>query len=148
MINRRVEYLSATIMVGWAGLLTISNNNSVTSSLAFGPMIKRGWTEPQLAVILGVFGLVWLGALFINGHYRRTPVFRCICAGGGVVLWSHVALMLIRSGFETGIWSTGVPVYSTLAIFDLASCYRSAADAYFAHLKGKLKDMAAAQHEP
>jgi hypothetical protein len=148
MINRRVEYLSATIMVGWAGLLTASNDNSVTSSLAFGPMIKRGWTEPQLAIILGLFGMVWLAALWINGHYRRTPVFRCICAGGGTVMWSHVAVMLSISGFEAGVWSTGVPVYWTLAIFDLASCYRSAADAYFAHIKGKIKDkMAAAQHE-
>ena len=148
MINRRVEYLSATIMVGWAGLLSVSNDNSLTSSLAFAPMIERGWTEAQLAIILGLFGVIWLCALWVNGHYRRTPIFRCVCAGGGVVLWSHVALMLITAGFETGTWSTGVPVYSTLAAFDLASCYRSAADAYFAHLKGKLKDMAAAQDEP
>ena len=148
MINRRVEYLSATIMVGWAGLLIATSDNSVTSSVAFAPMVRRGWTEVQLATIMGLFGLVWLCALWVNGRYRRTPVFRCMCAAGGVVIWSHVGLQLAISGFKTGVWSTGLPVYWTLAAFDLASCYRSAADAYFAHVKGKLKDMAAAQDEP
>ncbi len=147
VINRRVEYLSATIMVGWAGLLTVTSKNTITSSLAFAPLVSRGWTDFQLASILGLFGFVWLCALWVNGRYRRTPVLRCICAAGGVVIWSHVGLQLIISGFETGVWSTGLPVYWSLAIFDLASCYRSAADAYFAHIKGKMKDMAA-HNEP
>lgn len=148
MINRRVEYLSATIMIGWAGLMSLADETSVTISTAFAPMIERGWTQGQLASILGVFGLVWIAALWVNGHYRRTPVVRCICAGGGTVMWSHVAVMLTMAGIETGTWSTGVVVYWPLALFDLASCYRSAADAYFAHLKGALKDeMAARQNE-
>src|SRR5690606_32946553 len=97
MINRRVEYLSATIMVGWAGLLLATSDNSVTSSGASAPMIRRGWTEIQLASILALFGLVWLCALWVNGRYRRTPVCRCICAAGGVIIWSHVGLQLLTS---------------------------------------------------
>lgn len=148
MTNRRVEYLSASVMIGWAFLLLLSEQNSMTSTVAFGPLVDRGWTKEQLSAILGGFGALWYTALFINGHYRRTPVIRCFCAGGGVVMWSHVGLTLTYGGMETGVWSTGVPTYWILAFFDLASCYRSAVDAYFAHIKGKIKDrMEAAQHE-
>lgn len=148
MINRRIEYYSAIAMLSWSALLFATDHNSVNTSEAFRPMLERGWTPPQLATVLGVFGLVWMAALWINGHYRRSPVFRCICAGGGTVMWSHIAIMLTISGLETSVWSSGLALYWPLAFFDLASCYRSAADAYFAHLKGKIKDMAAAQHEP
>lgn len=148
MMNRRVEYLSATIMLGWAGLLTVADRTSVTASVAFQPMIERGWTDQQLAIILGTSGLIWMAALFVNGHYRRSPVFRCICAGAGTAVWSTVAYSMAVSGIQTGYWSTGIVVYPALAVFDLASCYRSAADAYVAHIRGKIYDeVAAREHE-
>lgn len=139
MKNRRVEYLSASIMVGWAAILALPGN-TIRENDAFSSFIDRGWTETELAVLLGVAGVTWLGALWVNGHHRRSPVVRCLAAMVGALTWSHVCILLVTNAIQSGVASTGIAVYGLLALFDLFSCYRSAADAYHAHVLGKLKD--------
>lgn len=139
MKYRRVEYYSASVMVGWSAILALPGN-TITERDAFSSFLERGWTEVQLAVMLGIGGALWLGALWVNGHHRRTPVVRCLGAFLGVTLWSHVTFLLITHGLETGAWPTGIAAYGILAFFDLLSCYRSASDAYDAHVRGKVLD--------
>jgi hypothetical protein len=139
MKNRRVEYLSASIMLGWAAILALPGD-TIQENDAFSSFIERGWTETELAAILGVAGALWMGALWVNGHHRRSPVVRCLGAGAGCMMWSHIAVLLVTHAWAIGVASTGIAAYGVLAVFDLISCYRSAADAYDAHVLGKLKD--------
>ena len=135
MKNRRVEYYSASVMIGWAVILALPGN-SITENDAFSSFIRNGWTERELAISLGTVGWLWLGALWVNGHHRRSPVVRCIGSILGVALWSHITFLLITHSIAAGAWSTGIAAYGLLAVFDLFSCYRSAADAYQAHVLG------------
>jgi hypothetical protein len=139
MKNRRHEYYSASVMLGWAAILTLPGN-TIQGNDAFASFIRQGWTETELATILGITGALWLGALWVNGHHRRSPVLRCIGAMIGTMIWSHVAVLLCTNAMHTGVASTGIAVYGLLALFDLFSCARSAADGYSAHVLGKLED--------
>ncbi|WP_309086710.1 hypothetical protein [Chelativorans sp.] len=142
MKNRRVEYLSASIMVGLAAIFALPGD-TIQENEAFSYFIRTGWTEKQLAVLLGTVGCLWLVALWVNGHHRRSPVVRCMGAFAGVMIWSHLTFLFVKHSLSAGVWSTGVAVYLTLALFDLASCYRSAADAYVANIKERFQGRSA-----
>jgi hypothetical protein len=139
MKYRRIEYFSASVMLGWSVILAMPGDTLSTQD-AFGSFLERGWTEVQLAVLFGLGGALWITALWINGHHRRTPVVRCLASLVGVALWSHIASLLIMHGLQSGVWSTGIAPYALLAFNNILSCYTSAVDAYNSHVRGAILD--------
>lgn len=146
MANRRVEYYSALVLIGWSVTLLLPGN-TISGVYTYMPLLYRGWSEEGLAYLFGIVGVLWLGALWVNGNHRRSPVIRCMGAFTGVLIWLNVTLLFLGESLKTGIWSPSIPAYGLLMLFDLASCYRSASDAYHAHVQGRILDRLAGKHD-
>jgi hypothetical protein len=103
-----------------------------------GPMFETGeqWarfadlgSEREWGAFVGSIALIRIAALLVNGNYRRTPAARAVTALLGAGLFAFMSSlflvpeMTVNSGFFT---------YGLLAVGDLVSCRRAAADAAIA----------------
>lgn len=127
--DRAVEWLSALCLLGWATVLALPGDTLASGNLR--EFLRFGFSEAQLATAFAFVGAARVTALFINGRWPKTPVIRMIGAAAGFTLWGQTAAMLYTTWVNTGVPSTGLPIYTLLALADLLSIFRAAFDARY-----------------
>lgn len=125
--NRKVEWLAALNLLA-GGFLFALPGYTLEARPVYKPMLDAGWTDASMAALFTAVGVSWCMALYANGHWRRSPFFRCLGALAGTVIWGQIAGLHIVDSVSTGVSSLGVATYSILAGFCLAACFRAAAD--------------------
>lgn len=125
--DRSIEWLSALMMIGWAIVLA-QPGNIFTFSPMFGDFVRDQFTETRLALIFGCVGVGRAIALYVNGRWPKSPIFRMIGSGIGSLLWGQIATIQAISIFYTGNWTTGIVMYGLLSLAEIACVYRAAFD--------------------
>lgn len=118
--NRLLELANAVAMVGIAVWIVLFPDTEV---LLISP-------EAAVAICM-MLGMLQLAALIANGHWPfYGPLIRACCAGLAAFVWAQMCAALIQHGHHVGKPpSIDVPVYGTLALFELISMYRAMARA-------------------
>ena len=131
MKTRAVEWMLAAMMVSWGMGLLLPPPAFVGDDyrllLAIGP--EEAWGAWSMAI-----GGIRMLALWINGAWRRTPLFR---AGGAVlgVVWWVILFFLFWFG-SIDHPRTIVFIFPVCVFFEAVACFRSGFDA---HEAGALK---------
>lgn len=128
MLSDRLFEWVASIALVTLGLLCAAWSDVIGSSnwryilLVIGPA--------NLALFLFSVGILRLAALTANGRYwpKWSPRFRAFGALCGALLWFQFAAALLIFTSEVGrAPSPGIPVYLSLMLGELISCYRALA---------------------
>lgn len=149
---RKIEWLMAGLTFVWGyyilahpGVFTQPETREILSG-----MVTLAGLYGLTPVVFWGGGAMFMGllralALFINGAYARTPIFRAVAAFGTMFIFTQVSIALYRSGVP----NFGIVVYSWLVIADLLSAYRAAQDAVFAEVQRRSqKDATGAANYP
>ncbi|WP_131193736.1 hypothetical protein [Lichenihabitans psoromatis] len=124
--DRLIEWQFAVMMAAWGFYLLL-------------PM--RTFDNPQYGVlatiapeeIWGLFAIaiaaVRATAVYINGSWRRTPAIRCACSVLGVIWWLSMTFLVLAAS-QPHPPPAGVIWYPVFVVFEVISCWRSAADAF------------------
>lgn len=134
--ERRMFELAMTVtMIGEALLLTFSPTSIEASSFRF---MLQAMNAPMCVILFASLGLARIVALGLNGHWH--PYGAYIRAGGAVVgafMWGQMCAALLEHGAAVGApISPGVPIYTTIALFEIISMYRALIGAKKAHGRG------------
>ena len=132
---RKIEWFMAGFTVNW-GLYVLIYPEVFTqqeTAAVLSEMVSMvRWTGLEAAVVWGgaalFAGLTRALALFINGAYVRTPLFRALAAFGTMFIFTQVFIALWR----TGLPSLQIVIYAWLVFADLLSAYRAAQDGVYA----------------
>jgi hypothetical protein len=123
---RAIEWLISGILMSWGitviltpGLFRL--NEAFTGLLAMAP--QERWGLYAMAI-----GAIRMGALFINGSWRRTPIIRVLCSFASAFVWTQVFLGFLNSPIPT----TAFAFFPWFIASDLYSAFRAATDAYIA----------------
>jgi len=130
MQDRALEWFSALIMLSWGAVLAMPGDTLAGAN--FDAFRRYGMTEVFWAWTFGSIGAARIMALYINGKWPRTPLIRMVGALFGAVSWAQVAWLITEGTLmKSGVASTGMPVYASLAVADLFSIFRAAFDARY-----------------
>lgn len=130
--GRATEWLTSCVMLGFAATLAMPGDMFDRNS--FYAFRALGLEEGLLQFILLTIAIARLTALYINGRWHRSPLFRCIGAIVGAFVFAFLSLSFAIPWLNL-LWvgeivspSTAVSTYGWLAIFEVLAAYRSAAD--------------------
>ncbi len=124
---RRIEWASALCMVIWGGLLALPGD-SLAAHPAYRPILWVGWREEELAILIGLAGIIWCAGLWINGRLAPSPLLRIAGCILGAAFWGSIATLLTLHSHRTGVWEPAGAAYAVLAAFDIWSGYHSGRD--------------------
>lgn len=123
--TRAVEWLLACLLIAWGvGVLLpgiVLDGDIYAPLVALAPEVA--WGNFAVAV-----GSLRVGALYINGSWRRTPILRAIGAGLGVVWWivlGGLYVVAVNQGAKPFPFIMAYPVF---VYFELLSMYRCGVD--------------------
>lgn len=126
--DRLFEWIMATAMLLLSATLWLPPETLERSALH--PLLNAGFSEDTLAVLFGVFGVLRAGALVANGSVPiYGPWARHIGAGVGGFVWAQMAAVLVNDSIRTGLPALTAPIFLSLALGEVISCYRSVYDA-------------------
>lgn len=132
--GRAAEWITSTILLGFALTLALPGNS--LGSEAFRVFRDLGATESSISAPLAIVGTARMTALYINGHWRRSPFLRMAGAIMGASIFSMLAIAIFWSSWGDGHpLSPGAITYFVLALFDALAAYRSGADARVSAIK-------------
>lgn len=121
--EKRLFELAMTVCMMGDGILLMLSPASVEAS-AFRYLTQALPLGLCIAIFLGLGG-VRLVALALNGHWMPWGAYaRAIGAVAGAVMWGQMSAAL----WTFGMWnerpfSPGIPIYTTLALFEIISMY-------------------------
>jgi predicted signal transduction protein with EAL and GGDEF domain len=136
-VPRITEWIMSFVLLGW-GMALLQEGDIFTRSPVWAVMAATmredswGWA----AVIVS---LLRVTALFINGTFKDhwfskySPHIRAITSAISCQFWMQVVVGIVATGYN----STGIPVYSGLAMICGVNAFRAARDAGIAD-RGKL----------
>ena len=125
--HRLFEWAVAVMMVLIALTLALPGDTMERGALA--PLARAGFTEGNVAGFLGVVGALRGLALYANGNLNpQGAVVRAVGALAGALVWGQMTLALLVDAFSAAAPSLMIPVFGTLTMFDLLSCYRAQID--------------------
>lgn len=126
--HRLFEWAVAVMMVLMALTLALPGDTMERGALA--PLAQAGFTEGNMAGFFGVTGALRGLALYANGNLNpQGALVRAVGAIAGAVVWGQMTLALLVDAFDAAAPSLMIPVFGTLTMFDLLSCYRARIDA-------------------
>jgi hypothetical protein len=126
--HRLFEWAVAVMMVLMALTLALPGDTMERGALA--PLAQAGFTEGNMAGFFGVTGALRGLALYANGNLNpQGALVRAFGAIAGAVVWGQMTLALLADAFDAAAPSLMIPVFGTLTMFDLLSCYRARIDA-------------------
>jgi hypothetical protein len=103
--TRSVEYMLAWMMVGLSTMLCM---------------------QSEWALLGVVLGAVRIGALVLNGSWKRSPVLRLIGASIGFQFWSVIAALHILN--DASVFPI-IGTFPVILFFEAYSCFRCGQDA-------------------
>ncbi|MBB3972800.1 hypothetical protein [Hansschlegelia beijingensis] len=125
--NRKIEWYAAFNLLA-GGVMFALPGYTLATKPVYEPLVRAGWTDASMAALFTGVGTAWCLALYANGHWRRSPLIRCVGALAGTIIWGQVAALHVVNGWATGTPNLGSVTYGLLAGFCLAACSRAAAD--------------------
>lgn len=131
---RKIEWLMSGLAACWGSYILAFPEvfDQPATATLLRPMVDMVEWIGDPATIWGggalAMGLIRAVALFINGAYVRTPLFRAIAAFGTMFIFTQVSIAFYR----TGVPNFGLVVYPWLVVADLLSAFRAAQDAVLA----------------
>ncbi|WP_063928381.1 hypothetical protein [Methylobacterium aquaticum] len=147
--ERLFEWAIAVMMVMIA--VTLAMPGDTLERTALRPIAALGATEENMATFYAVVGIARGFALYMNGHINNGRVFpsgayiRAWCALFSAVVWGQLTLALFMDAFHANSPSLNIPVFGTLTMFELLSCYIARRDAVRRKdtLEGQIEDLKA-----
>jgi hypothetical protein len=148
---RKIEWIMAGLTATWGGYILLHPeiftqpetaeilSGMIVMAQTYGIAPENFWGGGAL-----LMGLIRAIALFINGAYVRTPLFRALAAFGTMFIFTQVSIALHRSGVP----NFGLVVYPWLVFADLLSAYRAAQDAVYAEVQRRSQKEAAGADYP
>lgn len=130
LLDRRSEWASALIMLGWAAVLAAPGDS--LAGPGYEAFHRFGLTETFWTWAFATVGTMRIIALIINGALQLiTPTVRMIGAVLGAVAWIEIAWLVTEGTFlRTSIVSPGMATYTILALLELSNIYCAARDVY------------------
>lgn len=126
--HRLFEWAMAVMMVLTALTLALPGDTMERGALA--PLARSGFTEENMAVFFGIVGALRGLALYANGNLQPSgAMIRAFGALAGALVWGQMTLALLGDAVYASAPSLMIPVFGTLTMFDLLSCYRARTDA-------------------
>lgn len=125
--GRALEWGAACALLSLA--VTMAIPGETTALNGFRALRGLGLDDASAGVLFGVIGTLRIVALYINGSWRKSPTLRMIGAIAGASIFSMMA-----AGFAwpflsgDSALSSAPGIYTTLALFDALSIYRSGGD--------------------
>jgi len=118
--RREAEWVGALVMLGVAVALLLPGAMFSRPTLGtFSSIAPEGtWG----AALLGVAVVRMLG-LWANGDKRHSPSVRLVTAAVGAAVWSALAWLLARDGYDG--WNMGCGAYGMLALVDGYCAFRA-----------------------
>lgn len=119
--ERQMEWALAGMATGWGAILLSSPQ---TFDRPFYAPLRR--MAPAAAWGWGIFGIGLLGllVLFINGAWRRTPLFRQISCGGRSLAWAGLLFGCLSVEWQT----PAAMVYAMILAMELMAMSNATAD--------------------
>lgn len=125
---RLFEWAMAVMMVLIALTLALPGDTLERGALA--PLARSGFTEGNMAAFFGAVGALRGLALYANGDLQPAgATVRALGALAGALVWGQMTLALMLDALRAASPSLMIPVFGTLTMFDLLSCYRARVDA-------------------
>lgn len=124
--NQDFEWFAAWAAIAWALALAMPGNMLLLPR--YGVFMEMNLSEPALAVLMASLGILWVGGLFINGNWRRSPLLRSACASLGGLVWGQFAWMFLAEALQTGVASSGIGLYALMTWFCIRASWRSLYD--------------------
>lgn len=119
--ERAMEWLVSAGLTGW-GLIVIESPGLFARP--YFAALAQIWPQWAWGWAAFMIGLMRLAVLFINGAWRRTPMFRQIGCGFGLLVWS----CLLFGALSVDYRAPGAATYATLFLMDAVSLSFAAAD--------------------
>lgn len=120
---RMTEWLVALQTALWGLVLLLP---AETFASPAWNMFSSIMSEESWGVLMLFLGLVRLGGLVVNGARKNiTPWIRIVSAGFGFLIFVGISFSFTLSG----VISTWIAIYPTIALVELANIYRAAHDA-------------------
>lgn len=134
--GRGIEWATSAVLIMFSLILMLPGNT--LASPAFKAFVSLGLTEITIAVPLMLVGVARMVALYLNGHWRRSPILRMVGAILGASIFGMLTVafaaptveLLIAGRYVTPVSgpSTGAGTYFVLVACDLLAVFRSGAD--------------------
>lgn len=125
---RFAEWMNSGILACWGAYLILH------PGLFADPRVAAQWAGLNAAgaqqtwgLVALIVGLSRLGALWINGRHKRTPMVRLLASFFSAFILTQIVLGL----WNSGVPNTGIIVYSFLVLADIYSAFRASADMTF-----------------
>lgn len=119
---RLSEWYVAAVMVGWGLVLLLPAHTFNGPSWV---IFRALMSEAQWGMLIMALGVLRLGGLIVNGARKNiTPWIRVVSAGFGFLIFLGIALAFGLSG----VISTGLALYPSIAVLELFNVYRAAHD--------------------
>ncbi len=136
---RFAEWMNAIIVGGFGSYLILHPgmfDDARVAALWSG--MKAAGSQPTWGLACLVVGFARIGALWINGRHKRTPMVRLIASFFSAFIITQICLAL----WNTGVPNTGLIVYPVLVLADLYSAFRASADMTFVARQDKIAETA------
>lgn len=125
--GRALEWGSSMALLSLA--LTMALPGETTLLAGYRMFRSLGIDDATAGVVLGVIATMRIAALYINGAWRRSPGVRMIGGIAGAAIFSMMAVVFAWPFLSGQSALTTAPgIYTTLALFDALSIYRSGGD--------------------
>lgn len=121
---RTLEWLSTFAIILWGLILFIPGNTFDINNYYY--IFKDIAQEEYWGFLCISIGFIRSFALYINGSWRPSPVFRALTSCIGATLWSLVLVSFLTAN-SPGI-SASIAAYAILFIMDIISSWRSGRD--------------------
>lgn len=125
MSTRAVEWLLASLQVAWGTAVLLPGVELTGPN--YQPLLALA-PEPVWGNLAIAIGGLRLGALYINGTWRRTPILRALGAAFGVVWWivlGGLYAIAVNQGAKPFPFMLAYPVF---VVFEFLSMYRCGID--------------------
>lgn len=119
------EWFGAGCLCAWG--VYVSTHPGMFSAPAtrvvFSGMVEI-MAQPSWGLMATIVGIIRLGALYVNGHHRKTPSIRLAASFFSAFVWTQIVIGL----FNSGVAQTGVIIYTGMVCADIYSAFRASGD--------------------
>lgn len=119
--QRQMEWALAAMSTGWGAILM---RNPATFDRAFYLPLKRMFPAEAWGSGMFALGLMGIVVLFINGAWRRTPLFRQVSSSGRMLAWAGLFYGCLSVEWQT----PAAMIYAGILAMELMALSNATAD--------------------
>lgn len=120
--ERQMEWALAAMATGWGAILIASPQ---TLDRPFYAPLRRMFPAGTWGFGMMGLGLLGLVVLFINGAWRRTPMYRQVSSGGRMMAWAALLFGCLSIDWQT----PAAMIYAGILAMEIMALSNATADA-------------------